>query len=581
MSRHYATLTTVQQHLQRGKPDQARAALQRAIQKDPADPDLNNAMAVALVHLGQRDQALYFAQRAAKARPDDPAILGTLGGLLAMADRPAEAIPLLERSCAVGPGAPDVLVSLANAYRMTERFVAAARTYRLALDHSPGNADLISREIQSLMYAGQADRAVEVAREARPLAPAHLDLARVVAYALNYVGPREPGESLRAHVDFARLVESSPRTRPTRRALEGSPLRLGLLSPDLRAHPVANFIEPLLRHRDRTRLEAVCFMSDQKEDSVSDALRPLADAWHNVATLSDDDLAALIRRERIDALIDLAGLTGGNRLAVFARRPAPLQGTYLGYPNTTGLSSVDVRLVDSITDPAGSDAACVERLLRLDPCFLCFQPARDAPEPAAPPSAAAGFVTFASFNTLLKLSDRSVAAWARILQRVPGSRLILKCTQVSDPEVRELTRRRFAALGIDPERLEMLTIAPSPREHLALYARADIALDPFPYNGTTTTCEALWMGVPVVTLRGDVHATRVGASILANIGQADLVASDLDDYVERAAALAADGSRLRALRSTLRDSMSRSPLRDGAGLASRVERALREAYAAL
>ena len=580
MSRHYQTLVTAQQHLERGKPDQARAALQRALQKDASDPDLNNAMAIALVHLGQREQATFYAQRAAKARPEDPGILATLGGLLSMADKPDEAIPVLERACALDPGAHGPRVSLVNAYTLKRRHLDAARHCRAALALRPGNIDLTTLLVKALLHAGRADEAAAAAREARAHAPGHLDFARALAFALNYVDQREAGEAFAAHVELGKLLDPSPRSRPAKRAIEGTPLRVGLVSADLRDHPVAYFLEPLLEHRDRTSLQIVCFSNNDDEDAYSARLLALGDGWHAVKALDDAALAALVASEKIDVLVDLAGLTGGNRLGVFPLRAAPVQATYLGYPNTTGLSCVDVRLADSITDPPGAERLCVERLARLDPCFLCFQPSREAPDPAPAPSAAAGHVTFASFNTLLKLNDATGEAWARILSRVAGSRLVLKCTQVADPLVREATLERFASRGVDPSRVEFLQITGTAREHLALYARADIALDPFPYNGTTTTCEALWMGVPVVTLRGQVHASRVGASLLTAVGAPELIATSTDDYVERAAALASDGARLAKYRASLRRAVESSSLRDGAGFARRFERVLRQAYEA-
>ncbi len=581
MSRHYQTLLTVQQHLQRGKPDQARAALQRAIQKDAADPDLNNAMAIALVHLGQREQAVFFAQRAAKARPEDPGVLATLGGLLAMSDRAAEAVPVLEKCCALDPRAAEPRVSLVNAYHLSRRYLDAARHCREALAFRPGHAEFSTRLVKSLLHAGRADEAVEAARRGMEHDPTSIEHARALAFALNYVDEREPGETFAAHAALGRLLEPAARARPPKRALEGTPLHLGLVSPDLRDHPVAQFIEPLLEHRDRGALRVTCFMSNEQEDAFSARLKSLAEGWHNVHSLDDAALAALVAREKIDLLCDLAGLTGGNRLGVFPLRPAPAQATYLGYPNTTGLSSVDVRLADSVTDPAGAERFCTERLVRIDPCFLCFQPARDAPEPAPPPSRAAGHVTFGSFNTLLKLNDATGAAWAEVLARVPGSRLLLKCTQVADPLVRGATLERFASRGVDPGRIEFLQITKTAREHLALYSRVDIALDPFPYNGTTTTCEALWMGVPVVTLRGTVHACRVGASLLTTVGAPELIASDVGGYVGIAAGLAADAGRLASYRATLREKMAASPLRDGPGFARRFERAARDIYDAV
>jgi len=311
-----------------------------------------------------------------------------------------------------------------------------------------------------------------------------------------------------------------------------------------------------------------------RPDATTERLRGLSDGWVDVRGLDDTALAARIRDDGIDILVDLGGHTGGNRLLVFAREPAPVQVSYLGYPATTGLEAIGYRLTDARADPPGvADDFHGEALIRLNRCFLCYGTPDDAPEVA--PRPADGPITFGSFNHLPKVTPEVVATWCRILDRVAGARLILKAKGLASAVTRDRVRALFADHGIAPERVETIAWLPAPGDHLALYGRVDIALDSFPYNGTTTTCEALWMGVPVVTLAGDRHAGRVGASLLATVGRDDLITATRDDYVARAVALAADADGRAAARRDLRERVRRSPLGDAAGLATEIEAAYR------
>ncbi len=299
--------------------------------------------------------------------------------------------------------------------------------------------------------------------------------------------------------------------------------------------------------------------------------------WRAIHGWRDHEVAERVRRDGIDILVDLAGHTANNRLGVFAQRAAPVQISYLGYPDTTGLPTIDYRLTDAVADPDGADAGYAERLYRLPDGFLCYEPPADAPAVTARPGALRGTITFASFNNLAKVNDAVVDAWARILAGVPGSRLLLKNRALGDAGVRERCAGMFAARGIGPERLEMTGWTADQHSHLALYGEVDIALDTFPYNGTTTSCEALWMGVPVVTLAGDHHVGRVGRSLLGRIGLEALCAADPADYVDLAIRLAARPDKLDALRANLRPLM-RVRLCDALAFTRTLEAAYRAIY---
>jgi predicted O-linked N-acetylglucosamine transferase (SPINDLY family) len=339
---------------------------------------------------------------------------------------------------------------------------------------------------------------------------------------------------------------------------------------------VAYFVEPLLKGHDRQAVEVFCYAEVKRPDTVTGDLQRLADHWLVTVGLSDEELAERIRTAGIDILIDLAGHTGNNRLRVFARKPAPVQVTWLGYPNTTGLEAIDYRLVDEVTDPVGeADAWASEALVRLEGGFLCFGALKDTPEPTVSPCLKTGTVTFGSFNNPAKVSAATFDAWAMLLSRLPQARLLVKGRPFADAVARTLFLARLDERGVAAERVELVAWLPDAAAHLALYHQVDIALDPFPYNGTTTTCEALWMGVPVVTLRGDRHAGRVGASLLSQIGQPDFIANSAHDYVEIGIALAGNPRRLDELRRSLRPRIASSPLCYGPIFARKMEAAFR------
>jgi predicted O-linked N-acetylglucosamine transferase (SPINDLY family) len=356
-------------------------------------------------------------------------------------------------------------------------------------------------------------------------------------------------------------------------------LRIGYVSADFRDHPVGRFFFPLLALHDPAHFEIFCYSNDSGSDHLTRQLQHHAKVWREIGRMSDERAARLIRDDQIDILVDLAGHTAGNRLAVFAYKPAPVQVTWLGYPDTTGLSSIDYRLTDIHADPPGlTEKFHTEQLVRLPETFLCYRP-DDENFPIGPaPALARSYVTFGSFNTLAKINRALVERWAQILRQVPGSHFLFKTKYLGDPSARQHLLDLFDGCDIPADRLEFRSGTPSHVEHLQQYADVDIALDTFPYHGTTTTCEALWMGVPVVTLVGDRHQCRVGQSLLSNVGLPELAGSTPEEYVRIAVDLARSIPRLSQLRSGLRERMRNSPLMDAAGFARNVEAAYRQMW---
>ena len=354
------------------------------------------------------------------------------------------------------------------------------------------------------------------------------------------------------------------------------PLRIGYVSGDLRRHPVAFFIEPVLRCHDRAQVTPVCYDTAGIADDLSEHLQSLVPTWWNASGWNDNALVERIRADKIDVLVDLSGHTPRNRLLAFARRPAPIQVTAIGYVTTTGLETMDYRLTDAFCDPGrGEDRFYSERLWRLEAGFNCYAPPRGLPEPGPLPCLSTGQVTFGCFNNLDKIAAPVIEAWSEILLGLPDSRLLLKTKTLGDPDVRQSLLAAFAERGVGPERLDLRDWSATLAEHFAAYAEIDIALDPFPYNGTTTTCESLAMGVPVIALRGARHATRVSFSLLARLGLEGLTAADSESYIERALALAGRPDAVAKLRAGLRRRLAGSPLCDAARYCETLEKAYR------
>lgn len=376
---------------------------------------------------------------------------------------------------------------------------------------------------------------------------------------------------------------------PDCKSVKDRQLRIGYLSADFFVHSVSYFIEAPLSFRDRVATHVVCYSNVARKDKKTSFFEKLCDTWRSVHDKSSREVAELIRRDRIDILIELTGHTAGNRLDVMALKPAPVQMTWIGYPNTTGLPSIDYRVTDSVVDPPSTTQRCTESLLRMPGPFLCYTPPPDAPPCTSTPALKNGYITFGSFNNLAKVNERVLAVWCAILHSVPYSRILMKCKPFASPTVVAKMQAKFAAFGIPAGRVDLISLLPTTTEHLDAYAAIDISVDTFPYAGTTTTCEALYMGVPVITFRKQqpsVHAHNVGATLLSRIGGGPdggavgdlLIAGSEREYVELAVRLASDVPRLQALRKSLRDLMLASPLCQGKQFVADLEMLYRRAW---
>jgi predicted O-linked N-acetylglucosamine transferase (SPINDLY family) len=350
-----------------------------------------------------------------------------------------------------------------------------------------------------------------------------------------------------------------------------SNLRIGLVSPDLCQHPVSSFIEPLLANYDHEGLEIYAYSDVKKPDSITAVLSQLVDKWCDSSSFDNQILAKQIQSDAIDILIDLAGHTAWNRMEVFAMKPAPIQATYLGYPSTTGLPTMDFRLTDEHADPVGNtEAFHTEKLIRLPDCAWCYKPHRSAPPVHPLPALENGFVTFGCFNNMAKWNAPLYELWANILQQVPNSHLRLKAKTLIDVAVRDELIAFFSDRVIDSARLEFSPHTQKIADHFAEYHKVDIALDSFPYHGTTTTCESMWMGVPVITLAGKSHVSRVGVSLLNAVSLPELIAQNPEEYIQKAVELSGNPEKLSTLRAGFRDRMTASVLTNAPLFAKRM-----------
>lgn len=592
--------------MQAGLTGDALAVFDRSLTIDPAFAEAHVNRGNALAVLGQLEEALAAYRRASELARDLHEAPLNAALVLNRLGRPAQALPHARRAMELAPQAAGARFQWAQALRELRRYDEAAAAYRKVIEIDPGDAQVhhylgfslyqlgrlaeahasLQRAVDSVPFApdsqrflaliemawGEPESAAQRLREALAHAPEHSELRANLAYCMNLLPDATAADILDAHRGCDPVVRGGmpmfPRSEWT---WDGHrPLRIGYVSPDFRAHSVSFFIEPVLHRQDRSRFEVYCYHLHRETDAVTERLRGLSDHWLACDGLGDEQLAQLIREDRIDLLVDLAGHTRDARPTLLARKPAPRQALYLGYPTSMGLSATDFRISDAFVDPAGYEAYSQETLLRLDGSYFCFRPG-PAPPVAPLPADRNGFVTFGSFNNLAKLNEGAIALWAELLRQVDRSRLLLKAAALADAAVRERIAARFGRYGIDPQRLSLEGQTLTMGEHLARYADIDIALDTFPYNGATTTCQALWMGVPVVSVTGTTHAGRMGLSILSAACLGELLADEHAGYVALAAALARDRAHLRALRAKLRPRLRTSPLMDETAYVSALE----------
>lgn len=527
---------------------------------------------------GDFERGFRLRERAMNAKPKVAVYAAGTAKAASRTGRHEESIVYAERAAMLAPKDQDAWLLLTELLQKRGRPDAAAEACRRGLAQLPGNTDLLARMGFIRQSQGRHEESVEMLAESWNSPRDAVTRATIVSRLTHhlYTGDdpaliNEIAASTGAAQPLARTEPPTVDARAIAREREGK-VRLGYMSPDFFEHPVSQFLEPILAQHDRDRFEIALYSSTTNDDAMSARLRDLADRFVDVRKLPDRRLLDLLAQDRQHVLIDLGGYTSNSKAGVFAHRVAPVQVSWIGFPASLALPNCDARLVDAVTDPPELEAPGGDPLVRLDGVFLCFRVPAEAPEPSPAPALDSGRVTFGSMNRLAKISGRTFELWCDVLRAIPSSRMFMKSREFAEATTAAWWRERFAEAGVDPARIELIAWTETRAEHFQLYDRMDMALDTFPYCGTTTTCEAAWMGVPTITLAGRAHHARVGASLLGAMGLSQLVAESPEAFVELAAALAGDVDRLNTMRLSMRDRVRTSVLCDAEHRARSVER---------
>lgn len=591
-----------------GRLDEAETRYRRAVALKPDFAEAHGALSLTLGQLGRADEAEASRRRALEINPNLAATDKARGAVLRDHGRLAESEAAYRRALQIDPDDPETHHNLGNTLRDLRRFKEAAACYAQAVRIRPDLAEAhfgLADALWDQDRLGEAEMSYRRALELKPGFPqAHANLANLLRelcrfpeaaavsrrlleiaddveshsgaiFSLSVGAGADPQEHLERARAFGRLLREKGAAPYTAWTCDPAPerLKVGLVSGDLKDHPVGYFLESLLAGIDPARIELIAYPTGYEVTDLTRRIQPAFGAWRPLYGLDDDEAARTIHADGVHVLLDLAGHTARNRLAVFARRPAPVQASWLGYFATTGVEAMDHLIGDPYVTPADETHHFTERPWPLAETYLCFTPPDVAVDVGPLPALSGQGVTFGCFNNLGKMTDAVVAVWSRILLAKPDSRLFLKTRQLGEARACAATRDRFAAHGVDPDRLA-LEGGSSRADLLAAYNRVDVALDPFPYPGGTTTIEGLWMGVPFVTRRGDRFLSHLGEGIAHNAGLADWIAADDDDYVAKAVAHTADLQALAALRAGLRMRVLASPLFDAPRFARHFEDAL-------
>jgi protein O-GlcNAc transferase len=562
-----------------GQLAEAERGYREILQLEPEHADSLHLLGVIALQTGSLDAALALLQRAAALRPDAAVCRNNLGQVLERLGRYDEAARCYEAAIELDPTYAEAHNNLGYVLARQDRLAEAAHLYRKAIDLDARYAEPHTNLGNLLKDRGELDAAIESYRRAIELRPDLSELHSNLLLTLHYHPDYSPAALEREHRAWAErhVTPLKPARRPHGNRREPDRrLRVGYVSPDFREHPMARFVLPLFREHDRRQFEVFTYSDVTRPDAVTELIREHVDRWRDVATLDDQKLAELVRADGIDILVDLAAHSAHNRLLAFARKPAPVQITYLAYCSTTGVDAIDYRVTDRFLDPPGQASHYIETSIYLPHCYWCYS-APPLPDSARPSSARrAGEPTFGCLNNFAKLTDYTLGLWGRLLRRVPEARLLVYA-RAEAHRVRVSAALRQA--GVDETRLQFVGLQPF-ADYLETYRRIDVALDPHPYGGGTTTCDALWMGVPVVSLAGGTAVSRAGSTLLSHIGLDELVAGDDEQYIELATALLREADRLRTLRNQLRARMESSPLMNAPQFARGLEAAFRTGWRA-
>ncbi len=548
---------------------------QKAIQLQPNIADYYQSLGSILAEQSNFAGAVTCYEKAIALNPNNALTYYKLGWAFKSQNKHAQAVLCFRRVIALDPNIAEAYNGLGNALRFLGKIEEAIANYQKTLELEPQHEMAHNNIACALQDKGLFDQAIPHFREALHINPNYQEAYSNLLFALNYV-EEDPHRLFAEHQGYHQqlalplmpIFENYPNSCQNNRKL-----KIGYVSRDFKKHSVAYFIEPILAHHNHKQFEITCYYDDIVIDDTTQRLQAHADHWKFSANLSHANLAELIKTDQIDILIDLGG-HAGDRLLTFAQRAAPVQITYLGYPTSSGLTAIDYRLSDHHVDPQGeTEIFNSEKLLRMPHSYFCYQPYWQSPPVTPLPALETGILTLGCFNNHTKVTAQLLDLWAEIIKKIPNSRLLLKSStqHFNDPEIVKWVSEKLFSRGLTPEQIHILPSTRTTEEHLKYYQQIDIALDTYPYNGATTTCEALWMGIPVISWSGKTHASRMGLSLLNTVGLGHLVAKSAEEYLNIVINLTSDLNQLQDLRKNLRSQVSASPLTQAAQFTAHLE----------
>ncbi|AAG51433.1 spindly (gibberellin signal transduction protein); 75377-80082 [Arabidopsis thaliana] len=541
-------------------------------------------LGVAYGEMLKFDMAIVFYELAFHFNPHCAEACNNLGVLYKDRDNLDKAVECYQMALSIKPNFAQSLNNLGVVYTVQGKMDAAASMIEKAILANPTYAEAFNNLGVLYRDAGNITMAIDAYEECLKIDPDSRNAGQNRLLAMNYINEGLDDKLFEAHRDWGwRFTRLHPQYTSWDNLKDPErPITIGYISPDFFTHSVSYFIEAPLTHHDYTKYKVVVYSAVVKADAKTyrfrDKVLKKGGVWKDIYGIDEKKIASMVREDKIDILVELTGHTANNKLGTMACRPAPVQVTWIGYPNTTGLPTVDYRITDSLADPPDTKQKQVEELVRLPDCFLCYTPSPEAGPVCPTPALSNGFVTFGSFNNLAKITPKVLQVWARILCAVPNSRLVVKCKPFCCDSIRQRFLTTLEQLGLESKRVDLLPLILFNHDHMQAYSLMDISLDTFPYAGTTTTCESLYMGVPCVTMAGSVHAHNVGVSLLTKVGLGHLVAKNEDEYVQLSVDLASDVTALSKLRMSLRDLMAGSPVCNGPSFAVGLESAYRNMW---
>lgn len=548
-----------------GNPKEGIRRYKEALLYNSQYADAYYNLGVAYGEQRKYNKAIVYYELAIHFNPMCCQAFNNLGVIYKDQENLEKSIQCYRAALIINPNFSQTLNNIGVVYTVQGKMDEAYASMKAAIRENPNYGEAYNNLGVLYRDEGKIDKSIYYYRKCLEVSPLSRNASQNLLLSLNYSTWHSLEEIYEEHTKwgekFQQLFKQTFKHKVEKKA--NRILRIGYISPDFYTHSVSYFIHAILENHS-SNFHITCYSNTVREDKKTEKLKKLPNVWKSITGQSPEEVAAMIVEDKIDILVELTGHTAGNRLDVMALKPAPIQITYIGYPNTTGLKNIDYRIVDEITDSYDTKQKHTEKLIRLPKCFLCYKAPSEAGPSTPLPFLKNQYITFGSFNNLAKINDDVIKLWSQILLSVPNSHFLIKAKPFSSRTIKENFVQKFVKFGIDPSRIDVLPLLPNLTDHLQSYRLMDLSLDTFPYAGTTTTCESLWMGVPVVTLRGTAHSQNVSSSLLSAIGSLDgLIANNMEEYIEIAVSLANDIVRLQELRISLREKMKNSPLCDG------------------